>query len=170
MFEETLLLDKAMGDATGEILIMLLGAFILGYLLRWAQNKLWGCEYCEEIDFEEEIYVSDEIVLEEGNKMNEEKTEQAENTQAVPLPAGVTMDDLKIVEGIGPKIELLLNKEGINTWKALAETNAVYLRQILADAGDGFHMHDPATWPEQAALAQTGRWEQLAGLQDALNT
>jgi predicted flap endonuclease-1-like 5' DNA nuclease len=170
MFEETLLLNERMGNATGEILIMLIGAFILGYLLRWAQNKFWGCEYCEEIDFEEEIQILSQTTLDNENVVTKEEAHHTEDIHTMILPAGVIMDDLKIVEGIGPKIEELLNKEGIDTWKTLSETNAVYLRQILADAGDGFHMHDPATWPEQAALAHAGRWEQLAGLQDALNT
>ncbi|MCB0660779.1 MAG: hypothetical protein KDC04_07580, partial [Saprospiraceae bacterium] len=44
-------------------------------------------------------------------------------------------DDLKAVEGIGPKIEGLLHDAGINTWRALSETSADRIKHILDQAG-----------------------------------
>ncbi len=77
-------------------------------------------------------------------------------------------DDLKIVEGIGPKIEGLLKDAGINTWKALAETSETLLTQMLDDAGPRFQMHNPASWPEQARLADAADWEGLKKYQEDL--
>lgn len=95
---------------------------------------------------------------------------------SVPIPALVAVpaapvvpDDLKIVEGIGPKIEELLNKEGILTFAQLATTAPERLKEILHAAGPRFQMHDPATWPEQSALARDGKWDDLKKWQDELN-
>ena len=78
-------------------------------------------------------------------------------------------DDLKIVEGIGPKIAELLQSAGIKTWKALASADEDRLRSILDEAGPNFNVHNPGTWPEQARLAEAGDWDGLKKLQDELN-
>ncbi|MEM6628703.1 MAG: helix-hairpin-helix domain-containing protein [Bacteroidota bacterium] len=81
---------------------------------------------------------------------------------------GSEKDDLKRIEGIGPKIEQMLNKSGIYTWEQLANTPVDNLKGILASGGDRYKIHDPGTWPEQAALAASGDWERLDVLQDEL--
>lgn len=77
-------------------------------------------------------------------------------------------DDLKVIEGIGPKIEALLRATGIRTYAQLAETPVERLRTILAEAGPRFRLADPTTWREQARLAAEGRWEELQALQATL--
>ena len=77
-------------------------------------------------------------------------------------------DNLKKIEGIGPKIEKLLKDKGIDTFKALAEADQRVLKETLREAGSRFNRHDPTTWPEQAALAAAGEWDKLAGLQEEL--
>ncbi len=77
-------------------------------------------------------------------------------------------EDLKVVEGIGPKIEELFHNAGIANWHDLANTDVEKLRQILRDAGSRFQMHDPQTWPEQARLADEGKWDELKEYQDFL--
>lgn len=67
-------------------------------------------------------------------------------------------NDLKIVEGIGPAIEKLLHQAGIRSWSDLANTSTDRLQAILDAAGDAYRIHDPATWPRQAALAAGGEW------------
>ena len=79
------------------------------------------------------------------------------------------LDDLKIVEGIGPKIEGLFQADGIKTWKQLSEADSSRLKKILEDAGPRFRMHNPETWPQQAALADRGKWQELEQLQDDLD-
>lgn len=80
-----------------------------------------------------------------------------------------TKDDLKKVEGIGPKIEELLNTAGIHTWHTLSKTSVQKLKSILNNAGKRFQMHDPSTWGEQSHLAETGQWNALQEYQDFLN-
>lgn len=78
-------------------------------------------------------------------------------------------DDLKIVEGIGPKIEEILFKAGITTYGQLAATSVQQLKDILTSAGPRFAMHDPGTWSAQALLAANGEWDNLKAYQDFLN-
>ncbi|MFN8345148.1 MAG: hypothetical protein U0X91_09095 [Spirosomataceae bacterium] len=90
--------------------------------------------------------------------------------ELAPVPAvPIVPDDLKIVEGIGPKIEELLNHEGIQTFAQLAATSSERIKEILNAAGPRFQMHDPATWPEQSAMARDGKWDELKVWQDELN-
>jgi predicted flap endonuclease-1-like 5' DNA nuclease len=77
-------------------------------------------------------------------------------------------DDLKIVEGIGPKIEELFNKAGIYTFAQLADTSVSRMKEILDKAGSRFQIHDPTTWADQAALARDGKWDELKKWQDEL--
>ncbi|WAC12375.1 hypothetical protein [Dyadobacter pollutisoli] len=70
-------------------------------------------------------------------------------------------DDLKLIEGIGPKIEELLNKEGIHTYEQLSEASIIRLAGILKKAGPRFQIHDPSSWPKQAILARDKNWEAL---------
>lgn len=70
-------------------------------------------------------------------------------------------NDLKIVEGIGPKIEGLFNAAGITTWKDLAESPIEKLQAILDGGGENYAIHNPSTWGKQALLAYEGKWEEL---------
>lgn len=95
----------------------------------------------------------------------EEVVEEVEEVvEATPVAA----DDLKKVEGIGPKIAELLTNAGIPTFAALSETTPDRIREILAEAGSRYKMHDPTTWPEQAKLAAAGEWDKLKEWQDNL--
>lgn len=78
-------------------------------------------------------------------------------------------DDLKIIEGIGGKMEVLLNNAGIFTWKQLSRTGIGELKRMLAAGGTQLNLHDPSTWPEQAQLAEADKWEQLEQFQKELN-
>lgn len=82
--------------------------------------------------------------------------------------APIEPDDLKIVEGIGPKIQELLNNHKIFTFKQLSNTTAEVLRDILDSAGPNYKIHDPGTWPRQALLAHEGKWDELKAWQDEL--
>lgn len=77
-------------------------------------------------------------------------------------------DDLKIVWGIGPAVEALLNDNGITTFVQLANTSIGELSDILNAGGDKFNMIQPYTWPDQARLANDGNWATLEKLQSEL--
>lgn len=78
-------------------------------------------------------------------------------------------DDLKKIEGIGPKIQELLNNAGITTFAVLASTDAAKVKEILAAAGNRYKAHDPTTWPAQAEMAAAGEWDKLKAWQDELD-
>lgn len=75
-------------------------------------------------------------------------------------------NDLKIVEGIGPKIEELFHKFNIKSWKQLAESSADKCQEVLDSGGKQYRLHDPASWPMQAKMAHEGHWKQLAEWQE----
>ncbi|MDC1162402.1 hypothetical protein OAT18_03060 [Tenacibaculum sp.] len=81
----------------------------------------------------------------------------------------VKQDDLKIVEGIGPKIEQLFHGFDIKTWKDLGETSVEKCQEVLNSGGERYRVHKPTTWPEQAKLAYEGKWAALKAWQDELD-
>lgn len=94
----------------------------------------------------------------------------AAEKKAAPKAAKTTVkaDDLVLIEGVGPKIAELLSAAGITTFAKLADTKPSEIKAILEAAGKRYQMHDPATWPKQAALARDGKTAELAKLQDQL--
>ncbi|MEM6319432.1 MAG: helix-hairpin-helix domain-containing protein [Bacteroidota bacterium] len=77
-------------------------------------------------------------------------------------------DDLKKIEGIGPKIAGLLNEAGIITFADLSKAPIKKLKKVLEDAGSRFRMHDPKTWAAQAKMAAKGEWDKLKAWQGEL--
>ena len=78
----------------------------------------------------------------------------------------VTTDDLKVIEGIGPKIESVLNAAGIHSYSQLAKLDAGRISGILSEGG--IRLAFPESWPEQASLAAEGAMDKLRILQDQL--
>lgn len=74
----------------------------------------------------------------------------------------VAQDDLKIIEGIGPKIEGLFHNFDIKTWLALSRLTVSKCQEVLDSGGDRFRVHDPASWPMQAKMAAEGKWKELS--------
>lgn len=93
----------------------------------------------------------------------------AEKKAAPAKKAATKGDKLTTIEGVGPKIEGLLNEEGIATFADLADAKVETLAAVLEKAGPRFKMHKPDTWPQQAALARDGKMDELKTLQDELN-
>jgi len=83
--------------------------------------------------------------------------------------AAAKPEDLKVVEGIGPKIESLLKNAGIKNWTELASTEVSRIQDILTSAGDRYRLADPGTWPKQAELAAAQKWTELKEYQDFLS-
>lgn len=93
----------------------------------------------------------------------------ATKSRSISPRESVKPDDLKKIEGIGPKISEILNNAGIYTFSNLSQTPVDRLKSILADAGNRYKLHNPQTWPQQAALAAADAWEELKALQDQLD-
>jgi len=85
-----------------------------------------------------------------------------------PTIIEVSTDKLRLIEGIGPKIEGLLHEAGILTFVDLATAKQAMLKDILDKAGSRYRMHDPRTWGEQAALAADGKMKELKAWQKEL--
>ena len=115
-----------------------------------------------------------EIVIESiaasgAKKATPAKAEKKEAPKAeAPKAAKATgkVDDLKKIEGIGPKIAETLAAAGIATFAELASSTPEKITEIIADVR-GNHVTD--TWPAQAQLAADGKWDELKKWQDELN-
>lgn len=83
-------------------------------------------------------------------------------------PSSWKRDDLKKIEWIGPKIEQLLFDYWITTFETLAQTDPTHIKKILVQWWDNFKNHEPNTWPMQAQLAHSWKWEVLDTLQEEL--
>ena len=116
----------------------------------------------------------EEVKAEEAPKVEEvveaPKAEEAPAAETKEeAPAATAKDDLKKIEGIGPKISEKLNDAGINTFAELASTDVAKLKEILEAAGPRYKMHDPTTWPQQSEMAAAGEWDKLKAWQDELD-
>lgn len=99
---------------------------------------------------------------------NKVKVVNTDKDRSKILGKKVEDNDMKIIEGIGPRIESLLYKANIRTWQELADSNVEKLQSILDKAGSRYNMHDPASWPQQALFAAEKRWEKLKEYQNYL--
>lgn len=127
-----------------QIIVCLLLAALCGFVIGWALRAM-ACQ----------------------KKIAEMEAAWADRLAAAGAP--MKKDDLKRIEGIGPKIEKMLNDDLIYTWAELAEAPVDRLKGILRKGGDRYKMHDPKSWPDQAKLAAQGRWKELEDLQDILD-
>ncbi|MBL4663435.1 MAG: 50S ribosomal protein L21 [Flavobacteriaceae bacterium] len=110
-------------------------------------------------------------------KAEPKKETKAAAPKAAPVkkeaPAKVTApkktakaDDLKKIEGIGPKIAETLVAAGIVSFADLAKAKPAAISEIIADVRGN---HVPETWPAQAQMAADGKWDELKAWQDELD-
>ncbi|MBC8755579.1 50S ribosomal protein L21 [Kordia sp. YSTF-M3] len=111
-----------------------------------------------------------ENILASGTKKAAPKKEEAKKEVAKPAAKKeVTAskgDDLKKIEGIGPKIASTLVEAGISTFAELAKAEPAKISEIISGVR-GKHVTD--TWPAQAQLAADGKWDELKKWQDELD-
>lgn len=88
---------------------------------------------------------------------------------AAAIGKKIKLDDLTVVEGIGPKISELCSGIGITTWRQLADTDVAELQSMLDAAGSRYSVHKPGTWPQQSALLANGEWDAFKTLTDQLD-
>lgn len=128
------------------LLITSLLAFLLGWIARGAKEKTSTTR---------------------KNKHNKSNVIFNSTLARAELGKNVKENDLKIIEGIGPKIEELLNQKGITSWFLLSETSKEDLKALLSEAGERFSLHSPDTWPTQAKFAANNQWNELKKFQDS---
>lgn len=93
----------------------------------------------------------------------------APKTEAKAAPKAKKADDLKMIEGVGPKIAELMHDAGIVTFSDLAAASVEKLNEILSEAGGAYASHNPETWPAQAKMAAEGKFDELKKWQDELD-
>lgn len=77
--------------------------------------------------------------------------------------------NLTIIEGIWPKLEELLNINWIYSYKDLANSDILKIKNILKSAGKRYLMlHNPETWWKQALLADKENFKELKNYQNKL--
>ncbi len=76
-------------------------------------------------------------------------------------------DNLKLVEGIGPKMEKALNAAGISTFAQLASATEDQINAAIVAGGMRFAPSVP-TWAEQASFAANGDFEGMEAFKKTL--
>lgn len=116
--------------------------------------------YIELVDY-------NELLLNEGGEVKK-KTRRSRKS-STKATSDSKADDLKKIEGVGPKIAEVLAAGGLATFAAVAASNAEDIKKILDEAEGNFGSHDPSTWADQAKLAAEGKWDELKKWQDELD-
>jgi predicted flap endonuclease-1-like 5' DNA nuclease len=141
-----------------EMLILIALFAIVGWLLgRWTTRA--------KIRSLREALILQEADLDECQRLSSSSVKQVEHDR---MSGNLFSENLKVIEGIGPQIEHVLKNAGITNLNLLSQSSFRTLSSILEKAGSKYQMHDPTTWPEQAALARDGMWDKLANLQEKL--
>ncbi|MDG5490945.1 50S ribosomal protein L21 [Psychroserpens sp. SPM9] len=78
-------------------------------------------------------------------------------------------DDLKKIEGAGPKAAEALVNAGYETFAKVAKAKPEELSAVLSEASSRLAHIVTDTWPKQAKLAADGKWDELKELQDRLD-
>ena len=153
------MVSRILGALMG-LLLAFASVFLLVWLLWWLWNRR---EKEKETPFIEiEIEPPPTAAESPGAAAAEPAAAATEEGGAPPAP-----DDLKRVEGIGPKLSGVLQEAGVATFARLAEMEVSQIEQILEEADPRLlRLANPSTWPEQAALAAAGEWDALAALQN----
>jgi predicted flap endonuclease-1-like 5' DNA nuclease len=86
---------------------------------------------------------------------------------AAQTAAPTGRDDLRQIEGIGPKIAATLKAVGIVTFADLASRQPGDVERIVRDAGVRMVGHAD-NWVEQAKLAAEGKWAELEAYKGSL--
>ncbi|MFL1010853.1 50S ribosomal protein L21 [Flavisericum labens] len=94
---------------------------------------------------------------------------KAETKKAAPKKSDAKADDLKKIEGAGPKAAEALVNAGLDTFAKVAKATPEELSNILSEASSRLSHIVTDTWPKQAGLAAEGKWDDLKELQDRLD-
>lgn len=95
-------------------------------------------------------------------------TKKAVEKTAKTVAPKVAKDKLTLIEGIGPKIEEVLNNTGIMTYMHLSTYTVEALENILVEANPAYKRFQPTTWAAQAKIAADGNIEELKAWQKEL--
>ncbi len=143
--------------------LILVGALVL----LW-----WWVKYIQEQ--EEKDIQTNAIKLSEPTRSSDgfsKVIEKIETDPATPVQHQIQQkakakNDLRKIEGIGPKIASVLSAAGIESFDKLAGMKPEEIKVILEEAK--IPLAQPDTWPEQARLAAENNWQALESFQSQL--
>ncbi|MEP5255883.1 MULTISPECIES: 50S ribosomal protein L21 [Winogradskyella] len=114
-----------------------------------------------------------EIVIEGITASGAKKAAPKKETKKADAPkakkATGKADDLKKIEGAGPKAAEAMVNAGLDTFAKVADAKPEELSKILSEASSRLAHIVTETWPKQAKLAAEGKWDELKELQDRLD-
>ncbi|WP_417855794.1 50S ribosomal protein L21 [Xanthomarina gelatinilytica] len=94
---------------------------------------------------------------------------KAEAKKASSKKSAAKADDLKKIEGAGPKAAEALINAGYETFAKIAKATPEELSAVLTEASSRLAHLVTDTWPKQAKLAADGKWDELKALQEKLD-
>jgi len=139
-------------------------ALLVIYLLRQRGSKIIRPAGVETLINVDEVPPMSIIEIDDAQaeEIAKEPIPEPAPSAAIPAPKA---DDLKRIEGIGPKTASILNQAGITSFQALSDLTSEEIKNILRAAkGRGV----PTSWPSQAKLAAAENWDGLKKLQAEL--
>ncbi len=160
-------------DASTEILIMLMGAFLLGCLLCWLLRQ--SLMKKSTVNIGDGHFDTSDTSLANSNRNSQVIAKEEDNHNGLPnktesattTKSRAIISDFKIINGITPQIEELLRRKDINSFSALSNVNPTTLNEILSSSTtEKTKKQIIKTWPHQAALAAKGDWRKLSEYQD----
>ncbi len=106
----------------------------------------------------------------EAPKKETKKAEVKKDTQkATPKKTtkkSTKADDLKKIEGVGPKAMEAMVNAGLDTFAKVAKAKPAAISKILTDASSRLAHLVTDSWPKQAKMAAEGKWDELKAWQD----
>ncbi len=112
--------------------------------------------------------VIESIVASGATPAKKEEAKKAPAKKAAPKKAAKA-DDLKKIEGVGPKAAEAMVAAGLDTFAKVAKAKPEAISTILSDASSNLAHLVTDTWPKQSQLAADGKWDELKELQDRLD-
>lgn len=81
---------------------------------------------------------------------------------SVVIPASDVKNDLKVIRGIGPKMEQVLNEIGITSFEQLSKMTLKNINSVLSTAGMNTKIYNTKDWKAQSKIAVKGDLEVLS--------
>ncbi|MBO6575633.1 MAG: hypothetical protein JJ896_11570 [Rhodothermales bacterium] len=154
-----------------QILICLLIAFAIGLFIGWLIWRNSNRDRVEELEAALKKCRESKAAPAAAPVVAAAPVPAAGAAAAVAAASGGGKDDLKIIWGIGPKMEQLLNNAGIETFAELSRTPVPRLQEIVRAYGSKrlTDIANEEVWPDQAAMAARGDWDALKAYQKDLS-
>ena len=110
-------------------------------------------------DLKEDVLGQAKKVINKGEEFVDEALKQGKSNVAKAKKTvakvkeevkAATKDDLKLIKGIGPKLEQIFNENGIVTFAQLAQASEAKIKSILEKAGPVFKNVNFTNWVKEA--------------------